>query len=142
YIVATDLASRGIDIDAVSHVSSAQMPKEEDFYIHRVGRTARGGLSGLAFSLYDEEDIRFIQRLEKNDVSVIESDIKDGQWKRAKRCDARQQRKKHTTSIDQEAWKQVRRPKKVKPGYKKKMKRGQLHIKHRLKSISRRKNRR
>src|SRR5699024_8663461 len=40
YVVVTDLASRGIDIEGVSHVINAQLPHAEDFYIHRVGRTA------------------------------------------------------------------------------------------------------
>ncbi len=43
YIVATDLASRGIDIEGVSHIINYELPTDLDFYIHRVGRTARAG---------------------------------------------------------------------------------------------------
>src|SRR5699024_2176207 len=56
YIVATDLASRGIDIKGTSHVINVELPKEVEFYIHRVGRTARAGLEGTAISFYTEDD--------------------------------------------------------------------------------------
>src|SRR5699024_11221235 len=64
YIVATDLASRGIDIKGASHVINVEMPKEVNFYIHRIGRTARAGLEGTAISFYQEEDIPLIESLE------------------------------------------------------------------------------
>ena len=69
YIVATDLAARGIDIKGISHVINAQMPKEEEFYIHRVGRTARAGMEGTAINLYSESDISFIQKLTQRGLS-------------------------------------------------------------------------
>ena len=48
YIVATDLAARGIDIEGVSHIINYELPSDLDFYIHRTGRTARAGKSGIA----------------------------------------------------------------------------------------------
>src|SRR5699024_255525 len=79
YIVATDLASRGIDIKGTSHVINAELPKELDFYIHRSGRTARAGLSGSVFSLYTEEDASFIQLLETKGFPLEFNDIHKGE---------------------------------------------------------------
>lgn len=133
YIVATDLASRGIDIKGASHVINAEMPKELDFYIHRVGRTARAGLEGTAISFYTEEDEALIAQLEKRGISFLYTDIRQGAFVESKHYNKRNLRKNVTTDLDKEAWKKVRKPKKVKPGYKKKMKQEQERVKRQLK---------
>ena len=140
YIVATDLASRGIDIKGASHVINVELPKEVDFYIHRVGRTARAGLEGMAISFYTENDTPLIQQLEKKGITFVYSEIKDGEWVEAKRYNKRQLRKNTSTQLDQEAWKYVKKPKKVKPGYKKKMKKQQQKVKRRLQKNTNRKH--
>jgi len=55
-LIATDVAARGLDIDAVSLVINYQLPQDAAVYTHRIGRTGRAGLDGLAYSLFDEQD--------------------------------------------------------------------------------------
>ena len=65
YVVASDLAARGIDIPGVSHVINAEIPREDEFFIHRVGRTGRNQMSGLAITLFDPDEIDKISHLEE-----------------------------------------------------------------------------
>src|SRR5690606_32814982 len=52
-LVATDIAARGIDVDGVSHVINFDLPNVPETYVHRIGRTARAGASGVALSFCD-----------------------------------------------------------------------------------------
>jgi ATP-dependent RNA helicase RhlE len=64
-LVATDIASRGIDVDQVSHVFNHDMPTEEETYVHRIGRSGRAGATGVAVSLCDPEERRMLKSIEK-----------------------------------------------------------------------------
>ena len=64
-LVATDIAARGIDVDAVSHVVNYELPDVPEAYVHRIGRTARAGLSGRAISLCDNSERPLLRQIEK-----------------------------------------------------------------------------
>ncbi len=64
-LVATDIASRGIDIDHVTHVINFELPNEPESYVHRIGRTARAGTSGIAISMCDIEEWAQLKAIEK-----------------------------------------------------------------------------
>ena len=71
-LVATDIAARGIDIDELTHVINFEIPNIPETYVHRIGRTGRAGLSGVAWSFVDKEErpyLKDIQRLIKMDPS-------------------------------------------------------------------------
>ncbi|OAN46700.1 DEAD/DEAH box helicase [Paramagnetospirillum marisnigri] len=64
-LVATDIAARGIDVDGVTHVINFELPNEPESYVHRIGRTARAGASGIALSLCDAEEVSYLRAIEK-----------------------------------------------------------------------------
>ncbi|MBK8134329.1 MAG: DEAD/DEAH box helicase [Chloroflexi bacterium] len=64
-LVATDIAARGIDITDVTHVINYELPNEPESYVHRIGRTARAGASGIAYSFCDVEEREYLRDIEK-----------------------------------------------------------------------------
>jgi ATP-dependent RNA helicase RhlE len=64
-LVATDIAARGIDIDELSHVINFEIPNVPETYIHRIGRTGRAGLNGVALSFCDEEEKAYLKDINK-----------------------------------------------------------------------------
>lgn len=64
-LIATDIAARGIDIDDITHVINYDLPNESESYVHRIGRTARAGASGIAISFCDVEEKAFLRDIEK-----------------------------------------------------------------------------
>ncbi len=74
-LVATDIAARGIDVDDISHIVNYELPMEPEAYVHRIGRTARAGASGTAFSFCDGEErglLRDIERIIRAKLPVVE----------------------------------------------------------------------
>jgi len=74
-LVATDIAARGIDIDEVTHVVNFDVPEVPETYVHRIGRTARAGASGMALTFVEVDergDWRAILKLTKQDIPVVE----------------------------------------------------------------------
>jgi len=64
-LVATDVASRGIHVEAVTHVINYDLPQDAEDYVHRIGRTGRAGATGKALSLADEEYVYSLEGIEK-----------------------------------------------------------------------------
>jgi len=64
-LIATDIAARGIDVDGVSHVVNYDLPNVAETYVHRIGRTARAGASGIAVSLVSGEEMPLLRDIEK-----------------------------------------------------------------------------
>ncbi|MEZ5759172.1 MAG: DEAD/DEAH box helicase [Emcibacteraceae bacterium] len=97
-LVATDVAARGIDVEGISHVINYELPIEAENYIHRVGRTGRAGVRGLAISFCDPSDVRLLREIEKliklpieiDEEQRFHFDIADvGDFKKGKRNKAR-----------------------------------------------------
>ena len=70
-LVTSDLAARGLDISDVTHIIQMDVPKNEDFFVHRSGRTARAGKSGINMVMGDEWELRNLSNLEKKLKIVI-----------------------------------------------------------------------
>ncbi|HEX4840446.1 MAG TPA: DEAD/DEAH box helicase [Rhabdochlamydiaceae bacterium] len=64
-LVATDVAARGIDIPAISHVINFDLPENEEDYVHRIGRTGRAGATGTALSFATSKEMGFVRQIEK-----------------------------------------------------------------------------
>ncbi|MBC7370994.1 MAG: DEAD/DEAH box helicase [Bdellovibrionaceae bacterium] len=74
-LVATDIASRGIDIDGITHVINFELPNIPESYVHRIGRTARAGSNGDAISLVTSEEKAYLNAIERSTRQRIDVDI-------------------------------------------------------------------
>ena len=77
-LVATDIAARGIDVDELSHVINYDLPEVPETYIHRIGRTGRAGLGGVAISFCSKEETDLLKDIQKHiqmDIPVMEDSM-------------------------------------------------------------------
>ena len=126
YVVASDLASRGIDIKGVSHVINAEIPHDLDFFVHRVGRTGRNGMEGIAVTLYSPGEEKEIETIEKMGISFQPKEIKSDEVIDTHDRNRREQRKSQNSkeAFDAEIHGMRKKAKKnIKPGYKRKIER-------------------
>lgn len=123
YVVASDLAARGIDLPGVSLVINYEIPKDLEFIIHRIGRTGRNGLPGHAVTLVREEEMNRVGALEHMGVHFDFVEIKDGALAPRTHYRRRDNRTASNHQLDPHMKGVVKKVKsKRKPGYKKKIK--------------------
>ncbi len=120
YLVATDLAARGIDIEGVTHIINYELPRDYEFYLHRSGRTGRMQKDGIVYSFYEEVDNRYLDDLAAKKIQPEYFEIKNKELVPYKGRNTREARQKPVTDYHREAAKHIPKPKKVSPGYKKK----------------------
>jgi len=108
FLIATDVAARGIDLDNITHVINYDFPTGKETYVHRIGRTGRNGRTGTAVSLLGEEDRRMLRMVEEYTGQVLPPLI----------CPDRKE-------ADEKAfWKNQRRKTEAKPGKGEQLNRG------------------
>lgn len=139
YLVATDLAARGIDIEGVTHIINYELPYNYEFYLHRSGRTGRMHRDGIVYSFYEEVDDAYLDSLNKKKIIPEYFELKSGELIPYKGRATRLQRVKPKTDYQKEAAKYVPKPKKVSPGYKKKRQAKIDELAQRLKRNSKKK---
>ena len=87
-LVATDIAARGIDVTGVSHVINFDLPNIPESYVHRIGRTARAGASGIAISFCADDERPYLKDIEKVTRQKIPAEDRRGTISVADRADA------------------------------------------------------
>lgn len=83
-LIATDVAARGLDIDGVTHVFNYDIPQDAESYVHRIGRTGRAGMKGLAITFYSSADRPALDLIEKELHISIQKQTTDKKEKKRK----------------------------------------------------------
>ena len=123
FVVATDLAARGIDIEGVSLVINDDIPEDLEFFIHRVGRTGRNGMAGTAITLYGPGEDQMIVELEKMGIHFKPQMLRNHELVDSYDRNRRDKRRVRQQKLDPRLVGMVKKEKKKrKPGYKCKIK--------------------
>ena len=139
FVVATDLAARGIDIEGVSHVINDDIPEDLEFFVHLVGRTGRNGMKGTAITLYEPSEEKLIDELESMGVHFVPKAVKNGEIVDSYDRNRREKRQTRKEPMDPKLRGFVKKEKKKrKPGYKKKIKRAIKRDEQQKRRIARR----
>lgn len=126
YVIASDIASRGIDVEGVSHIINIDYPGMQEFFFHRAGRTARMNQDGICINIYDKEDLEYLRSISQSGIIFTQYELQNHELVNPKplfRVKPVVKRKENPElSVKIKKLVAENKPKKVKPGYKKKIK--------------------
>ncbi len=105
YLIATDVAARGLDIEGVTHVFNYDIPQDSESYIHRIGRTGRAGTKGIAITLYSSKDRPVLDIIEKDLNMTIpkQSSVKTTQIQKKEAETTKTSRSKNSETVKKRA---------------------------------------
>lgn len=125
FVVASDIAARGIDIEGISHVISIDLPNDLDFYFHRAGRTGRIGNEGESYCLYISKEKAALNKIEiSGQIKFQYLTIKNGNFKEINEKTFKNDHRKESDVLKAKISKAkgMSKSKRVKPNHKKKVK--------------------
>jgi len=101
FLVATDVAARGLDVEGVTHVFNYDIPHDVESYIHRIGRTGRAGGKGLAITLVAPKDRQYLELIEKGIGQALPKKVLDIPEIRVEKSTSPRGRQEHRTEKKQ-----------------------------------------